>query len=130
MGWVGSNAVRGNITPGAKQIEFKDVAGWTKPAPVNVTIVSGQTQQASGTYTPSTGLLRVIIQPGNVEAAGAKWRIDGGAWQASRQLLSNVTAGPHQVEYSEVAGWVKPPSENVNVIGGQQVIPTGTYQRR
>lgn len=130
MGWKGSNVRLNNITPGAKRVEFNDVPGWTKPAPIEVTIISGQLQQVTGTYTRSTGLLRVIIQPGNVEAAGGQWRIDGGPWKPSRQPLDNITVGPHRVEYSDVAGWVKPPAATVNIIGGQSIQITGTYQRR
>jgi hypothetical protein len=130
MGWKGSNVVVNNITPGSKRIEFNEVPGWIKPNPMDVTVTSGQLQRATATYTRSSGLLRVIIQPGNVEAAGGQWRIDGGTWQPSRQLLSNIAVGAHQVEYSDVAGWVKPPPSPVNIIGGQSTQITGTYQRR
>jgi len=116
-GWRGNNQIENSVTPGQKRIEFKDVAGWAKPV-VDVNVTSGQIQRATGTYTQTTGRLQVNLQPGNVESLNAQWRLDGGSWQVSRRTVSDIPAGPHQVQYSDVAGWIKPPDETVNVTAG------------
>jgi hypothetical protein len=128
-GWRGNNQIENSLTPGPRRIEFKEVTGWAKPV-LDVNVVSGQLLQATGTYTQTTGRLQVTLQPMNVESLGAQWRMDGGPWQASRRDITNIPAGPHQVEYSDVAGWVKPPPSPVNINGGQSTQITGTYQRR
>lgn len=57
--------------------------------------------------------------------------MDGGPWQVSRRALSDVTAGTHQVEYSDVTGWIKPPPENVTVAAGPNAtIITRSYTEK
>jgi hypothetical protein len=129
MGWKMSNVVLNNITPGTKRIEFNEVPGWIKPAPIDVTVTSGQLQRATATYTPSTGMLRVIIQPGNVEAAGAQWRVDGGPWQNSGGTLPNLSAGNHVVEFKNVPGWTKPGQMFISITAGQTSQSTGVYKK-
>ena len=124
--WKNSGSTQSDVASGHRNIEYKEVPGWIRPAGINVTIVSGQTQQVIGTYIPSTGSLRVTLQPDNI--GGGQWRVDGGPWQQSRQLIDNIAVGAHQVEYGDLAGWVKPPTATVNITGGQSTQITGTYQ--
>lgn len=41
------------IPKGEQTVSFKDIAGYTKPADVKVTVADGEDFTASGTYTKS-----------------------------------------------------------------------------
>jgi hypothetical protein len=60
-----------------------------------------------------TGLLQVTLTPEAAVLAGAKWRIDGGAWQNSERVVANLAVGTHTVSYLGVYGWTAPPPESV-----------------
>ena len=77
---------------------------------------------------PGTGSLTVNITPPEAVAAGARWRIDGGAWQSSGLSLSTVLEGPHFLEFESVAGWTAPSVREVNVNPSTGNSATGTYQ--
>ena len=52
--WRNSGATESNVPVGTHTIEFKEITGWTKPANVQVTVSSGQTATATGTYRPAS----------------------------------------------------------------------------
>ncbi len=128
--WKPSGATMADILAGQHQIEFKDITGWTKPATQNVLITGSQTTQAQGEYRQASGSLVVTIQPQEVVARGAQWRVEGGAWQASGSKVPNVNAGQKNIEYKEIPGWIKPASHTVNVTAGGSAVATGRYNRR
>ncbi|TVQ96995.1 MAG: DUF1566 domain-containing protein, partial [Desulfovibrionales bacterium] len=49
--WRNSGATEPNVPTGSHAVEFKPIAGWTKPGNVNVTVTDGQTATATGTYS-------------------------------------------------------------------------------
>ncbi|GMW03243.1 MAG: hypothetical protein AMXMBFR84_43770 [Candidatus Hydrogenedentota bacterium] len=51
-------------SPGNRVVSFKDVPGWITPAQVNVSVTSGVTAEASGTYVAAT-----LPTPQNVQAS-------------------------------------------------------------
>jgi len=93
---------------GQHTVEFKNVAGWTKPGNKTVTINVGQTANASGTYVQQMGALMVTVLPQAAIDGGAKWRVDGGTWNDSGYIQTGLSAGEHTVTFSDVAGWAKP----------------------
>jgi hypothetical protein len=74
-----------------------------------------------------SGSLTVTITPQAAIDAGAKWRVDGGAWQESGSSLSNLTIGEHEVEFQAPAGWVKPSNKTVEISANQGVQITETF---
>ena len=74
-----------------------------------------------------TGSLQVTISPAAAVAAGAQWRVDGGAWQNSDQTVSNLAVGSHTVEFGALAGWVKPEDQTVQIDEDQTTLTSGTY---
>ena len=62
------------------------------------------TNAASGTYAPNVGALQVTINPAGAVSAGAQWQVDGGAFQNSGAIVTNLSAGNHTVAFSAVAG--------------------------
>src|SRR5256885_14399860 len=74
------------------------------------------------------GAVSVSIQPPEAIAAGAHWSIDDGAPQASGASLSNLDAGTHTLQFSDLAAWSEPDSVEVLVIGGKLSTLTATYR--
>ncbi|HSH92629.1 MAG TPA: hypothetical protein VK968_00620, partial [Roseimicrobium sp.] len=72
------------------------------------------------------GNLKVNLSPSQAVTAGARWRVDGGAWQTSGTTVKNLSNGTHTVTYNAVTGWVSPASAPVAISGGTTTI-TGTY---
>lgn len=54
--WQASGASVSGLAPGSHTIVFKSVPGWQAPAPLNASIVAGQTTSSSGTYLAPVGL--------------------------------------------------------------------------
>ena len=74
--------------------------------------------------------IAVTIEPLGARNAGAQWRVDGGAWQNSGSTLSNVAAGQRSIEYKDIPGWIRPPSESANITGGQTTSLTKNYTQQ
>jgi hypothetical protein len=73
------------------------------------------------------GSLQVIISPQAAIDAGAKWRVDGGAWRNSSYTETNLGIGSHTVEYSTISGWNKPANETIQINAGLTTTTSGTY---
>jgi hypothetical protein len=130
--WRSHDETVGNLIPGSHNVEFKVITGWTRPASMNVTVTSAQTTQATGTYTLSSGSLRVNIQPQEAVAAGAQWQLQSpkqGGWRASGETLSPLPAGQHQVEFKDLTGWMKPGNQAATITAGQTTQLSGEYRR-
>lgn len=76
----------------------------------------------------SSGSLVVTI---NTEAAnaGARWRVDNGAWKTSGTIVSNLAAGQYTVQFSSIAGWTAPAPQTVTLGTSGQISLVGTYVR-
>ncbi len=125
--WFNSGATEAGITPLPYNVEFKPVTGWTTPGYAAVTVYDAQTATASGTYVQNTGTLVVTINPGEAVAAGAQWRVDGGAWQDSGSALTDVTAGSHTVSFKTIDGYTTPADISANIVAGQTSVLFGSY---
>ena len=74
-----------------------------------------------------TGSLRVLLLPAEVVTAGAQWRVDGGVWRSSSAIVTDLTEGLHDVEFSVVAGWASPGTRSVTIVRQQTIQILGTY---
>lgn len=82
------------------------------------------------TVKPSTGALRVTIEPSDVRSAGAQWRLTSGpdtGWKNSGSTISNLPVGSYTITYKEITGWDKPANASVSVSSNQTTSRTGTY---
>ena len=52
----------------------------------------------------ATGSLIVLIKPKAARQEGARWRVDGGAWQKSDRTVSGLSVGQHTVTYKSIPG--------------------------
>jgi len=112
---------------GTHTVDFSDVAGWTTPAGRSVTTSTSQAATTTGTYASTTGALCVTIEPQAARDAGAQWRVDGGAWQASGATVSGLSLGPHSIEGGDAPGWTTPATATAIVAAGQTATQTLSY---
>jgi hypothetical protein len=122
-----SGTVVGNLTMGNHTVAFNTVAGWFTPASQMVTITSGATNTATATYQPDFGSLKVTMGPPGAVSAGAQWQVDGGAFQNSGTVVTNLIVGNHTVAFNTVAGWFTPASQMVMVTLNVTNTATATY---
>lgn len=125
--WRNSGDTVSGLAVGSHTVAYSAIAGWTRPANETVDIVKDQTRVIAATYAPVTGSLSVSLEPGEVRSAGARWRVNGGAWQISGATVAGLAEGGHTVEYSAVSGWTSPASETAPITGGQTTLLARTY---
>ncbi|SPF48491.1 Putative cysteine peptidase (modular protein) [Syntrophobacter sp. SbD1] len=125
--WQNSGATVSGLVVGQHAVNFGTISGWTTPAGQTVSVSNGLTTTATGTYVQQTGSLAVNIAPSGAITAGAKWQVDGGAWQNSGATVSGLVVGQHAVIFSTVPGWNTPSGQTVSVSNGLTTTATGTY---
>ena len=76
--------------------------------------------------TLSNACFHFLFSPTNMPAAGARWRIDGGAWNAKSAQW--MPPGIHTAEWSAVSGWTTPSAVVSTAQPLQSIILTGLYQ--
>ncbi|MHC4315879.1 MAG: lamin tail domain-containing protein, partial [Planctomycetota bacterium] len=128
--WRNSDYTESGLTVGSHTVEYKTITGWDTPVNETVQINDGLTTTTSGTYIQQTGSLQVTISPPGAVTAGAKWRVDGGAWRDSDYTENGLTVGSHTVEYNTITGWDTPINETVQINDGLTTTTTGTYTQQ
>ena len=125
------------VEVGSHTVEFKETTGWYKPSDQTANITENQTTDVTGTYTRISDLiytrisvLKVTITPQSAIDAGAKWNVDGGAWQNSGAIVYGLTAGEHTVSYKETTGWTAPSDQSAAVSEGQITGIAGAYTQQ
>ena len=124
--WHNSGAVLTNLALGAHTVSYLPLSSWITPSNQVVNVVSGQTTNLAATYI-ALGSLQVFITPVGVVSAGARWQLDGGIWQASSSVVSNLVAGNHTVAFTNIAGWTTPTNQTIMVNLNQTTVVTGLY---
>ena len=72
-------------------------------------------------------MVKVTISPQGAIDTGARWRVDGGAWQKSGVSLNCLKQDQHTIEFNQVSGWTAPSNQVVTVSVGQTTNTSGTY---
>jgi hypothetical protein len=72
------------------------------------------------------GTLQVTIAPSDAASAGAAWLADGGPWQPGGAMVE-LPAGPHTVQFSNIAGWNTPSNLVVTITNGFLTTAMGNY---
>jgi hypothetical protein len=63
--------------------------------------------------------------------AGAKWRVDNGAWHDSNDIEPDLAVGFHTVKYKPLGNaWIVPANESVLILNDQTTTITITYIKR
>jgi surface antigen len=126
-GWYNSGDVVNNISLGSHTISYKNIFGWNTPPNETVYIQLNTCTYTDGTYTSTTQLgdITVNINPANAVLDGALWRMDGGSWKQSGDLVS-TSYGQHIIDYKSITGWNAPASQTISVSSTPSVI-SATY---
>lgn len=127
-GWQASGNVAFNLALGAHQIEYAPLSGYLAPASETVSFRQNQSFNLTRTYQDATGAyLQVKTVPGYLSDTGvAKWRVDGGVWNAAGAPVS-VAPGSHTLEFQPVAGLDVPPATSVTTSTGAVETIEATY---
>ena len=81
--------------------------------------------------TPPVGFLKVTISPSAAVSAGAKWNVDGGAWQSSGKVAPNLSIGMHNVAFKDIPGWTAPAGRKFNISSnGETIYLAGAYEEQ
>ncbi|MGA2093067.1 MAG: hypothetical protein ABSH16_06635 [Sedimentisphaerales bacterium] len=116
--WQNSGAVVTGLSIGSHIVDYKSVAGWIAPASESVIVNRAATTSLGRTYAPQPGNIQITLVPSEAVSDGAQWNVDGGEWQDSGTLVTNLTAGSHTVNYKSITGWFTPASESVTINRG------------
>jgi hypothetical protein len=123
--WQGSGTLV-ELPAGIHTVQFSNIAGWNPPANQIVTITNGFVTTATGTYTPQGGTLQVTITPPEAVSAGVEWQVDGGVWETSGATVA-LPPGPHNIQFTNLAGWNTPSNQIVTMTNGIATAAMGTY---
>jgi hypothetical protein len=69
----------------------------------------------------------VSLGPSAAVTAGALWRLDGGAWNASGITLRDIETGSHTVDFKPVTGYNPPAAREIIVSQNTSTSIVGTY---
>lgn len=130
----GAFQTNGAVLPvayGNHLVSFNNVSGYTTPANQIIVVNIAATNLISATYTPQqTGGLEVDISPSEAVTAGARWQVDGGAFQDSGTAVSGLSVGDHTLTFTNIPGWNAPPSQPALVIADQTDVILVTYTQQ
>lgn len=87
-----------------------------------------QLKGQAGAAPPETSALSVTLQPAEAVAAGAQWRVDGGAWRASGAVATGLLAGAHTVSFGAATGWIAPADVATATTNGATNAFMATYE--
>jgi hypothetical protein len=116
--WHDNNEIETDLLLGTHRIDFNDIAGWNKPANQNVQIYEDQTTVTYGTY---------VRQKGSLQVANAQWRVDGGSWRDSNDIVTDLSIDTHTIDFKTISNWKEPNSQTVQINDDQTTITSGTY---
>jgi PKD repeat protein len=132
-GWQSSGVTVAGTSVGQHLVEYSTLPGWTTPNSQTADIVNGQTTTITGTYlqqVQSTGSIKVTIKPKDACAAGAKWKLDKGAWKHSGETLSRIVPGVHTIKFKRAVGWKTPLKQGVKIAVGRKKNVNAIYAPR
>jgi sugar lactone lactonase YvrE len=133
--WHQSGYTATNLAAGNYQVEFLNAPGWLDLGVQAVQVTTGQLTGITNEYLPTVdetgsngeaGSLTVYLGP--TPPSGAGWRFlgQGGAYFPNG-FTTNLFAGTYLIEFAPVGGRVSPPSQAVQVVGGQPSTLTVNY---
>ncbi len=110
-------------TPALRFEFYDDVTDQADATPITVAAGAAVDDIDFGLAEVTTGQLRVTTTP----PLPAEISVDGAARDSWGLNWVGLPAGPHEVCFGEVAGYVAPPCQTVDLVGGQTTTIGGTY---
>ncbi|MBU1693578.1 MAG: hypothetical protein KKC51_06405, partial [Verrucomicrobia bacterium] len=123
--WTNSGVTLYDVGLGAHLITFNEVSPWVTPGAISLDLTSTNLITVTGRYEQVTGLY-VQIAPPEAVAAGAQWRVTGGSWYNSEELVA-MPAGSYTVEFKPLTGWGQAPDVQTAVTSGYTTVISATY---
>ncbi|MBN1123400.1 MAG: CotH kinase family protein, partial [Sedimentisphaerales bacterium] len=74
-----------------------------------------------------SGSIQVTLEPAEAVEAGVHWRLEGGNWQNSGAILSDLKPGNYTIEYQALSGWVAPSPDAIELSKKQNLSLTAIY---
>lgn len=124
--WQTNGATVPGLLDNAHLVEFAPITNWDAPAAQMVNVPGGQSLDVGAVYTNQIASIQVGLHPMDAVMAGARWQLDGGAWQTNGTILA-TTAGDHTLSFASIAGWNSPADRTVSLPGRQTSIESGCY---
>ncbi len=78
-------------------------------------------------YAPATGV-KITLEPAGAVSAGARWALDGGAWQPSGNTLTELQPGDYTLNFKSLTAFFTPTDQVVTVAEGEVAQITIEYQ--
>ena len=127
--WLNSGTLVSNLSLGSHTVSFNTISGWTTPTNqfVNLNFNYDHPTIVTSSYVQQVGLLQVNINPTDVINVGAQWQVDGGTWQNSGAILSNIGVGTHSVSFISIYGWATPDSQTITIFSNLTTTASGSY---
>lgn len=116
-----------NLPVGSHTVSFLPAVGFVAPAAENVVIAGGETTVTNGTYALPPGSVRVLLSPTAIIADGGEWQIDGGPFQPSGALVTNLAVGSHTLAFAAISGWITPSNQIIDIFSQSLTIADGLY---
>ena len=109
------------LAPGAHQLCFADIEGFTTPACETVNVTEGATTTVEGAFA-RRGFLKAETSP----ALPATISVDGVA-RNDWGVYTDLPVGTYQVCYGPVPGFSAPPCRSVTLTAGDTTTTVGNY---
>ncbi|MEI7880640.1 MAG: LamG-like jellyroll fold domain-containing protein [bacterium] len=127
--WVAPGVVVSNLNAGPISISYKVVAGYFAPSTESVNLSPGENLPLLREYKVMLTAVSALIIPTNAVAAGAQWRVDGGAWLNSGDQAEDLPYATHVIQFSPVSRWLTPADITVLPANQALVVVTGLYSQ-
>ena len=127
--WMTNGMKLSNLNAGSNVVSYRQAPGYVEPSLETVNLIPGQTLELLREYTVMTANISALITPTGAAVAGARWRVDGGAWQVSGAVVGGVSLATHQIQFSDVSRWITPSSISVTPTNQVVVVVTGLYSQ-
>jgi hypothetical protein len=118
------------LSTGIYQVVASDIPGpWATPVPVMAEVFADQTSVVNRAYGAESARVAIQLEPTNVIAAGAQWKLDDGIWRGSGETVW-VEPGPHEVRFRSVrphAPYEAPANAILNLNAGDDVLGIYPY---
>jgi hypothetical protein len=80
-----------------------------------------------GAFKLNVGFLQGFIAPAGAVNAGARWNVDGGAFQTSETIVGGLSPGLHTVSFSPAAEYSPPANQTVGINANWAIDVVGIY---
>ncbi|MCI5219633.1 MAG: hypothetical protein D3914_10725, partial [Candidatus Electrothrix sp. LOE2] len=111
-----------------------DIPCWDPPSEIPIKITDGGLAQATLIYIPTTGFVKINIEPEEARGAGAAWgtMFDGVGWWGpaeSGKEYNCFPLGSRTISFDDIDGWQTPEDIRITVVAGERAEATVTYSK-